>query len=1059
MAGRRVVVVDPDGPEGPRILRDAGAKQILVVGGRMRSEAGIEARPRRGGILPLRDQSVDVVVAIECYGALEANLRDQVTREGSRVLREDGIFAAWTRQPRTALFAKDEGSWSAEDGSDNLDFYGLEEGVSAVFPHVRVLAQMPWQGFSLAPVPDDDDAELREPPLRLDEALLDEVPEASHYLALAGRRPLEAGLLEDCAMVPIPARFVFERGPSGEILDELEALREELSLRAARSVAAQNRARELEGQLDSLRTRNDSDAEAAMSQMRAALDAAQAEAAKATGQERRLRSEFDALEVERGRLEEELEETQRSNEELSREVERVQAVLEEFRANSGSRDRSEQNDLAILTRTVADQEKALARVADQLRESRRELEDGNKRERDLRTRLEALESERVELQRQLDVRVAEGDGARKLAARVEAELDVLRTRYAEQGDRLSAKVEEASRLSGEVEMLRARLAEQESHLQQTRSRAEALTASAAEGAEKGRMLAELAADRERLREELGHRSRQIESLEEKVWEGREALQRERLENVRLAGEVERLRELLSRGREIEKQRATEIENLGAELRKIELERVELKALLRAREERLSQLLSEADAQAGRGEDVSTLRGKLEARRGDLEALQAKLDKAEHLQQRSSELADQRGLELGKVKGQLQTLERRAEERGDLAARLQTELDVRVLEIEQTRTALQEASAELDARTQERDRVAGELKRRVADLERARSRESELSRRVFDLEASVERARKLGDAHSEAVLDLRRELESNAELDAERGEAVGPTPPGHESPEELRSRIRVLERELLRAREATSEAGPAGGAEEALRAKIRRLELENEIRASEQERMLLELDAAEQRIWEMTDTSDRNAARFAASLAQLEKQKERVDQLLDELEVTRSLLAAEQARTLEQERLLASERAKLARAGLGSEGFRTEAGDEDVVDEVFRELNSRGGNLVALGEQRRAPPPSTHLPMDDEFHAMLGDDGPVRPVPSPSKPPGGASSSGGPRVGPPPSSGSSARGEGGPKKRPGSVALPSRPSHVGDDEGREPPAESRRARVLIEEVDEEEWVNE
>jgi hypothetical protein len=126
-------------------------------------------------------------------------------------------------------------------------------------------------------------------------------------------------------------------------------------------------------------------------------------------------------------------------------------------------------------------------------------------------------------------------------------------------------------------------------------------------------------------------------------------------------------------------------------------------------------------------------------------------------------------------------------------------------------------------------------------------------------------------------------------------------------------------------------------------RLRRLRLEIQVRTTEQEYMLASLDSAEQKIWEMTDASDRNAARFAASLAQLEKHKETVDSLLDELEVTRNLLAAEQARALEQERLLASERAKMARAGIGAEGFpASEASEGDP----FADFD--GEDLLDLG---------------------------------------------------------------------------------------------------------------
>src|SRR5690606_24389126 len=103
-----------------------------------------------------------------------------------------------------------------------------------------------------------------------------------------------------------------------------------------------------------------------------------------------------------------------------------------------------------------------------------------------------------------------------------------------------------------------------------------------------------------------------------------------------------------------------------------------------------------------------------------------------------------------------------------------------------------------------------------------------------------------------------------------------------------------------------------------------------------------LAAAEQRTWEMTDASDRNAARLAASLAQLERHKEQLDETFEELEATRKLLAAAQARALEQERLLASERAKLARAGIESDGPSAAAAVS--VDDLFADLDMSSVDL-------------------------------------------------------------------------------------------------------------------
>ncbi|MCA9681153.1 MAG: hypothetical protein KC457_03090, partial [Myxococcales bacterium] len=178
-------------------------------------------------------------------------------------------------------------------------------------------------------------------------------------------------------------------------------------------------------------------------------------------------------------------------------------------------------------------------------------------------------------------------------------------------------------------------------------------------------------------------------------------------------------------------------------------------------------------------------------------------------------------------------------------------------------------------------------------------------------------------------------------------------------ERLRATLAQATRDHVRELTAARASAGAGTSESE---RLRRLRLEVQVRTSEQEYMLAALDSAEQKIWEMTDASDRNAARFAASLAQLEKHKETVDSLLDELEVTRNLLAAEQARALEHERMLASERAKMARAGL-IEGFPSApaTNNEDPFADFEESLTDLGGGKKASVVKARAPSKNPGVP--------------------------------------------------------------------------------------------------
>jgi myosin heavy subunit len=379
-----------------------------------------------------------------------------------------------------------------------------------------------------------------------------------------------------------------------------------------------------------------------------------------------------------------------------------------------------------------------------------------------------------------------------------------------------------------------------------------------------------------LREELGRRSAEINALEQKAWASHEDVHRERLENVRMEAELARIREEVERSRCAERERTSEVERLAAELRKMELERSDMAALLRSREDELARLGGQRNGGTDRTEDEM---------RAKLEQLHARADDA-------AELAEQRQAQLEELRAERERLQQQVDERGTAATRIQSRLDVKTLEVHQ------------------------------------------LSGSLVDLQARVEQQRTAlahDRTHAEA---LQRSLERSAS-----------------EQEGLRRRLREREQELETlgsTRGVTSAGDPAEGSE---LAGIRRFELELEIRVREQEIMVGLLEAAEQRVWELTDAEDRSAARFAASLARLEKYREQLEDTQGELEVTRKLLAAAQARALEQERLLASERAKLVRVGVRADPANS-SGNDESIDSLFAELEVGDHQMVDL----KTPPP-------------------------------------------------------------------------------------------------------
>ncbi len=1095
-----------------------------MVGGDLPPLAGTE---HYEGVptLPVGDATIDMVLCLEAYPTLQQDDRRGLLREAYRVLRPGGLFAAWIRHP--------------PQPDDNVDFWTLEEELSTVYERTYMMAQMPWRGFSLAPVLDDE-PEASAPTLTLDEGLLGDAPEASHYLAIAFRQRPSAKLVErltaECLLVPTPQQPsapppVQPEQDTGELIAlratvtqarvreetlsrHLESLQSEVTeaedglrqaqddLGATRQQVEQerSRARTLEHdlgqrvqalQLEVEGAREHADAldrgleqqvvtlreQATRAQARAeAMEAVladvrsddlpeqlialreQAERAKgraevlettlrertehAQGLETQLREQAEQGQAKLQELEVRLREQERTKlegldvqlreqaergqvrlqeiddkleqrgervrtlegalqqrtqqvealhaaaAEQAEQTEALQQALDEARredlgaqivtlrqqlersevaheeTESGRLALSEQlrtkaTDLTVLTATVRDLEQSLARMSERVEARSRELENQGKALAEQQQRYDGLAEDRDELTHQMEVALAEREGARQLAARVEAELEQARRRLTEQAEALAEKSQQASRMGGELQVLRERLQHQETMLDQTRSRAEELSATAAKGSEQGRMLAEVARDRDQLREELTRRSTEIQRLEERLWETREEIQKERLDAVRSAGELERLREQGDRARDAEQARNRELEQLSAELRELEVERANAQGQLRSRDEEIARMRRDIEAMSTESADVAALREDLQARSRELGELTEQLLQARAREQDAQAQAKRREAQLSEAGTELERVRRSMEETSGVSAGLQNELYVKTLESEQLAAAianLQHQVEEVRASQRESEAKATELQRR---LEIEASEQEALRRRLRTREQELEDVVTANETSGVELYKLRRELEAAAEANEQLEEALrlqpdvedGPTLMQEQQwPEEAISEIRRLKGTVAeRTRQHAEQlarvevlSGLADGSADAQRQRYRLLELEVTVRAEEQECVLGLLESAEQKIWEMTDESDRNAARLAAGLAQLEKHKEQIDELRDELEVSQSLLAAAQARALEQERLLASERAKLARAGIGADGLLPSRRSSDPgadVDQLFAELEA------------------------------------------------------------------------------------------------------------------------
>lgn len=1028
-ATRRVVVVAPTDAVGPRRLLAAGARGVIVVGGDLPPIPGTE---RYEGVpkIPAGDATVDMVACIEAYGSLDAADRRLLVREAYRVLRPGGIFAAWIRHP--------------PGPDDAVDFWTLEEELSEVYERTYMVAQMPWRGFSLAPVLDQaqggaqaEGAPPSAPTLTLDEGLLETLPEASHYLAIAFRQRPSAKLVErltaECLLVPLPEPEAAPAplAPALEARAELDGLREELGQARVREATLTQQITSLQAEMREADAQARELEQSVDMQLQAARDEGQRHQARARALEQDLGRRVQALqgEVAQARkrakaLEEGLEErvamlrvqAEQSNarargleeqlaqvrdedlprqlESLRQQLQRSQAAYEDTEAEREELQqqlRTKTTDITVLTGTVRDLEQSLARMSERVEARARELENQANARAELQQRYDGLAEERDRLEHQVQVAIAEREGSRQLAARVEAELEQLRRRHGDQAEALAIKAQEASRLAGELQALRERLQHQETMLDQTRSRAEELTATAAAGHEQGRMLAEVARDRDHMREELSKRATEIDRLDERLWEIREELQKEQLDAVRQAAELERLREQAERAREAEQARSREVEQLSKELRALEVEHAESLGALRSRDEEVARLRRDLAAMSSESADLASLRAELQARGRELADRDEQLQQARAREHDAVALAKRRELQLADAGVELERLHRAAEESLSLTAGLRSELDVRSLEAEQlaaSMAAMQRQHEELRGERRKAEALAEQLQRRI---EQEAAEQEALRRRLRSREQELEEVVSTNESSGAELYRLRRELEAAAQANEELEQALsrpdveeGPTLLQEQQwPEEAIGEIRRLKglladtarrhMEQLSRVEALAGAAADGNAE-VDRRRARMLELEVTVRAEEQEQLLGLLESAEQKIWEMTDASDRNAARLAAGLAQLEKHKEQIDELHDELEVSRNLLAAAQARSLEQERLLASERAKLARAGIGPDGLPplprgADPGQE--VDDLFADLDTSSGGTNemmdlegprAVAPSRTSPPRVASLPV-------------------------------------------------------------------------------------------------
>ncbi len=441
-----------------------------------------------------------------------------------------------------------------------------------------------------------------------------------------------------------------------------------------------------------------------------------------------------------------------------------------------------------------------------------------------------------------------------------------------------------------------------------------------------RPTADVVLDRDRLREELTRRTADLQALETRLWQSEEEVQRERLENVRLVTDVDRLREQVDRSRIVEHERMQELERLGHELRRLELAYAELQGLYTTGDHRLREL----EANMERGDDPPEL-VELEAQVRDLKG---ERDQAQALERAAIDQARRRDRELAEAARTIRELRRSIEEHASVAANLRGELTVMQVEVEQFGAAvpaLQERLRDHQRKILEREEESAELQRR---LEESVAEQQELRQRLRRYKQDLEAVTNAKETIEQDLDRLRGEVDAKRRSVEQLQQLVAlgaGTGRGTADDHELQALRALLAQQTgEHAERLAQQEQQQRLLNEHQREKLARVQLEASIRAEEQEYLLYQLDTAEQRIWEMTDATDRSAARLAAGLAQLDKQKEQYEDLIDQLEVSRTLLAEAQDQIVELERQMASDKAKLARLTL-EPGVRVEVEDDEAAD--------------------------------------------------------------------------------------------------------------------------------